>query len=208
MFGLSLLELFGYLGSVVIAISLMMSSIVKLRIINLTGALIFTIYGTLISAYPVAVLNGFIVIVNIYYLYEMFTKKEFFEILEVNNDSNYLNYFINFHKKDILLFNPKFDISEINDWVTFFILSNSVAAGLVLYNKIDDDSLFVKLDYAIPGYRDFKIGKYVYNEIKKDKSVKNIYTAPGNAIHNAYLKKIGFIESELNSDKVMYIKND
>jgi hypothetical protein len=50
-----------------------MRSLLKLRVINLTGALLFTIYGLVIGALPVAALNLFIVLVNIYYLHQMFS---------------------------------------------------------------------------------------------------------------------------------------
>ncbi len=68
------LELLGYLASILIAISLMMRSLNKLRIINLVGSLLFTVYGFIIGAYPVAVLNAFIVLVNVYYLQKAFKK--------------------------------------------------------------------------------------------------------------------------------------
>ena len=61
-------ELLGYMASVFVAVSLMMRSVTKLRMINLVGAILFTVYGLVIAAYPVAVVNGFIVLVNLYYL--------------------------------------------------------------------------------------------------------------------------------------------
>ncbi len=65
------IELLGYLASGLVAVSLMMRSLHKLRIINMIGAFLFTLYGFFIGAYPVAVLNGFIVLVNIYYLQQV-----------------------------------------------------------------------------------------------------------------------------------------
>ena len=61
------LEFIGYAGSVLVAVSLMMSNIVRLRWINLFGAATFSAYGLLINAYPVFALNGFIVLVDLYY---------------------------------------------------------------------------------------------------------------------------------------------
>ncbi|MFW6213587.1 MAG: hypothetical protein ACOC8L_11865, partial [Spirochaetota bacterium] len=51
------LEWFGYAASVVILISLTMSSIVKLRWINLAGAVMFAAYGYLIGSIPTGSLN-------------------------------------------------------------------------------------------------------------------------------------------------------
>lgn len=46
-----LLELIGYSAYLLIAISLMMSSILRLRIINSLGAVTFVVYGLAIGAY-------------------------------------------------------------------------------------------------------------------------------------------------------------
>ena len=66
-------ELLGYSASVLVALSLSMRSLLKLRVINLSGAVLFTIYGLVIGALPVAALNFFIVLVNLYYLHQMFS---------------------------------------------------------------------------------------------------------------------------------------
>lgn len=65
-------ETVGYSASMLIALSLTMRSVLKLRVINLAGAMLFTIYGLTIGALPVAVLNCYIVLVSIYYLHHMF----------------------------------------------------------------------------------------------------------------------------------------
>ena len=41
-------EFIGYAASILVAFSLMMSSILKLRIINLIGAITFVIYGLMV----------------------------------------------------------------------------------------------------------------------------------------------------------------
>ena len=52
------LQWIGYFASAVIAVSMMMQSIVKFRWINLAGAATFAIYGLLIGAIPVFLLNA------------------------------------------------------------------------------------------------------------------------------------------------------
>ena len=66
--GINLVELFGYFSSVVVAVSFLMKSINKLRIINTIGAACFVIYSLIIKAYPVALINFFIICINIYQL--------------------------------------------------------------------------------------------------------------------------------------------
>lgn len=68
---INLIECLGYVASVLVAISFLMKSMNKLRFVNMVGAICFVIYAVAINAIPVALINFFIVCVNIYYL----TKK-------------------------------------------------------------------------------------------------------------------------------------
>ena len=101
-----LYELIGYLASILVALSLTMRSILRLRLINLLGAAFFTVYGLLITAYPVAFLNGLIVGINLYYLYEMKRAKNYFTILEAHHDAAYLRMFLRYYAEDIKRFFP------------------------------------------------------------------------------------------------------
>ena len=69
-------EWVGYLASVVVAISLMMSNIKKLRWWNLIGAALFVAYGMAIGAYPVALVNFFIVLIDTYYLVKLYREAD------------------------------------------------------------------------------------------------------------------------------------
>ncbi len=188
-------EIIGYVASVLIAISLMMKSILKLRIINLVGAICFTIYGLTIKAYPIAAVNGFIILIDLYYLYEMFNTKEYFSLLEVQKDSDYLEYFLKFYSEEIKKFLPGFVYSPTARQQVFFVLRNMVPAGLFIAENYQDRGLFVKLDFVIPGYRDFKVGHFVYREkaeVFLRQGIEKIYSAPGNKSHAQYLLRMGF----------------
>ncbi len=195
-------ELFGYLASVLVAGSLMMSSFVKLRVINLAGALCFTLYGFILNDFPVALVNAFIAIVDLYYLLSILTSKEYFDVLEISKDSDYLNHFLTFHEKDIRKFLPSFSFQLKGDLLTFFILRDLIPAGLVCAEIKKDNNLFIKLDYAIPGYRDFKTGKYAISKLFKEKNIREIYSDPGNKVHEKYLKRLGFSKDHLNGKPV------
>lgn len=66
------LEIFGYAGSVLLIISMMMTSMVKLRIINIIGSIISTIYSIIYGAYAVVFLNFGMMSINIYHLIRSF----------------------------------------------------------------------------------------------------------------------------------------
>lgn len=119
-----LYELIGYLASILIALSL---AILKLRVINLIGAAFFTVYGLLISAYPVAFLNGLIVAINLYHLYEMRRAENFFTLLDSRHDAAYLRMFLDFYAEDIKSFFPSFGFSPSEGDLVWFVLRETEA---------------------------------------------------------------------------------
>ena len=202
---INILQWIGYTASVIIALSMTMNSIVKFRWINLAGAITFSTYGFLIGALPVGFLNGFIVIVDIYYLFTIYSKQEVFETLEIRADNKYLLRFLEFHNKEIQKFFPGFTYKPEMNTVSFFILRNTAVAGLFLAHREDNNVLKVGLDYVIPEYRDFKNGRYVYLRLRRkfiDDGFDKVITSGSSAKYVKYLKKIGFTE---NSDG-MFVK--
>ncbi|MBQ7363691.1 MAG: hypothetical protein IJW48_04495 [Clostridia bacterium] len=62
------LEIFGYLGTLLIILSMMMTSVTKLRIINICGSVISAVYAAISVAYPIVVLNLVLIGVNLFKL--------------------------------------------------------------------------------------------------------------------------------------------
>lgn len=193
------LQWIGYLASVMIMVSMMMNSIIKFRWINLVGALLFSSYGFLIHAYPVGILNGIIVLVDVYYLINIYSKKETFEILEINSESEYLKLFLKFHDDRIQKILPGFEYNPNRNTVSFFILRNTAVAGMFLAHRENETVLHVGLDYVLPEYKDFKNGKYVYFKLKQkfiDAGYTSVVAKGNNQNYFKYLKKLGFKEVE------------
>ena len=72
----NMVEILGYAASIMVAISLTMKDIVRLRVLNFIGCALFTTYGVMIDAWPVVATNGFIACVNIYFLAKMQKEKK------------------------------------------------------------------------------------------------------------------------------------
>ncbi len=190
-----MIEWIGYIASIVIAISMLMSSLLKLRWINLFGAALFSAYGFIIGAIPVGLLNGFIVAIDVYYLTKMYSKKEYFKVLEVRADNKYLLEFLNYYNDDILRYFPEFNYKPEINKLSFFILRNMSVAGIVLARELNSEELIIGLDYTISEYRDFKVGKYVYKENAKyftNRGYKTLFSKMHNKTHINYLQKMGF----------------
>jgi len=195
---LNILETIGFIASIIIALSMTMNSIVKFRWINFAGALTFSIYGFLISAYPVGILNAFIVLVDIFYLHRIYSKTEMFDTLEIRGSNKYLLKFLDFHDKEIQKYFPGFAYKEEMNTISFFILRNMAVAGIFLAHKENDNILRVGLDYVVPEYRDYKNGRFIYHKLRKsfiEKGFKKAIADANNEKHKKYLKKIGFIEN-------------
>ena len=196
-------EFIGYTGSVLVAVSLMMKNIYYLRRINLIGAATFSTYGLMVGAIPVFVLNGFITLVDLYYIWEAKKSKEYFTLHPISDShESYLNKFLEFYGKDIYIYFPDFAPSLIEKDKSFFILRNLIPVGLFAYREINSNEIIIDLDYAIPDYRDLKNARFVYfaqsNHFKK-KGYKKLVANSNIPAHKKYLTKIGFTETPINS---------
>ena len=193
------LEWLGYAASAIILISLIMSSVKRLRWINLAGSAVFAVYGILIGSIPVAVMNIGIVIINIYYLVQMYGQKEYFKILNIGPDSEYLKSFLSFYEREISRFSH-FDTDAISrSEVRFFILRNMVVAGIFICSREDHATLKIELDFATPMYRDFKIGRFIFEKQRgffRDIGVTRLIAISDNPAHTKYLAKMGFTHGD------------
>jgi Flp pilus assembly protein protease CpaA len=62
------IEIFGYLSMVVVLISMIMGDIKKLRIVNSIACSMFVVYGFLLHAYPIVIMNVLVIAINLYKL--------------------------------------------------------------------------------------------------------------------------------------------
>ncbi len=198
------IEIVGYCGSILIAASLMMKSMKKLRWINLIGASTFSIYGLLLDAYPVFALNGFITLVDIFYISQMLRKKDYFEILEIKNPkASFLNRFLDYHCSDIQTFFPNVNLSQTENPLIFFTLRNMLPVGLFIGEIKTENTLEIKLEYVIKGYRDFKIAEYHYEkntEVFKNKNITELQMKSTVPAHIMFLKKVGFKKTDSHGE--------
>ena len=196
-----LLEWIGYVGSVIVAVSLTMSSIKKLRWYNLVGAAIFSFYGFAIGALPVGLLNLFISLADIYYIYKMYSVRESFKSVKVDVTDPYLDYFLDFYQPEIRVFFPFFNKDEFKTEKNTFallLLRNASVAGVFL-GTTENRKLTVQLDFVTAEYRDLKPGDYIYKKnikLFKNAGIDQIICETPNKSHLKYLLKMGFVQPE------------
>ncbi len=206
---MSLLEIFGYIASVLIAVSLMMSNIKQLRWINLFGAAAFSVYGYFIDAFPVFILNGWIALVDIYYLIRIYQVKDQFDLVRLKSiNSPLFNLLKNRYGKDVMQLSEGFQWQLLDDAVVLLLFRNMKPVGLFAYRELNDwGKVEVLLDYIIPEDRDFKAAKFMFsrdNNQLKQEGINHLMVKPNSDCHELYLNRVGFTKHGNNFELILY----
>ncbi len=202
-----LLEWIGYIASILVLISLSVSSMLKLRTINLFGSVVFSFYGFAIGSLPVGIMNLIITFSNIYYLRALYFQKDNFEIIETESTQKYIQKFLNYFKKDIQKIFPDFKLQYNENQMVLMIMRNMNFAGLFIAQK-NGDNIEVELDYVTPQYRDFKTGPFIIEHFRKDvnnKKYKTIVATSQIPQQIKYLKKMGFVPNNSAENGQQYL---
>ena len=188
-------ELLGYIAGAIVALSLLMRSALKLRIINLAGAVGFSVYGLMIGSVPVFVLNLIIALADAYYIMLFLTRREYFSIVPERAGTPHFAYLVDLYRNDIARQFPGHELSVPADAQAFIVLRDSVAVGLFIY-AVKGSEARVLLDYVIPRYRDMRPGRYLYAVLRDEFAARGIrrIVAPGwGKNHRRYQKIMGFV---------------
>lgn len=193
---MDIIQILGYGASFIIFISLTMKSIIKLRVLNAIGCLLFVIFAFKTGSWPVVVMNIGIVFIDMYYFYKMMQIKDNFEILEVEKDNEIVRYFLDKNKQELtaLFGNEVFNKSEK---IAFYFRNNDIA-GLLAYTVKDTQTgktagLFI--DFVVAKYRDLAVGKHFFIDdlsFWKQQGVTTFAVERPGENHMRYLERLGF----------------
>ena len=189
-----LIEAFGYLGSLLVLVSMLMTSVVKLRIINTIGSVIFTIYAVIIKSYPTALMNFCLVLINLHFLWKMSKVEKEYEVVECGRDDVLLDHLLDHYRSDIEKIFPGVDIDDKRIGKAYVVVNQGKPVGFTLAEGRGEERE-LKLDYSIPEYRDFSIGTALFAYLKKQGVARVIYRGPDEN-HTAYLNNQGFVKKE------------
>lgn len=190
-------EWFGYCASLVVLISLTMSSIIKLRLINFIGCLLFAAFAYFIDSWPTLIMNLGIAVINVYFLYKIYSTKEEFKIVSTSIDSEYLRHFIQNNEVEITKQISLQELYHANR--VFYMLRNDSIAGLLVGNLNEEGCFDIYLDYVVPKYRDYKLGTYYFKtnqHFLHKRGVKVLKAVANHSMHRKYLIKMGFISDD------------
>ena len=191
-----ILELIGYTGSLLVIVSMLMTSVVKLRIINTVGSVIFCGYAIAIHSYPTAAMQICLIIINMINLYKLNNTKKEYAAVGVNANDGFLAHFLFANSTDIKKFFPDFSTPDIKDKI-ILITCGEVPAGVFICEE-DNKNLKIKVDYTTPAYRDCSAGKFIFEHLKQ-LGYKSVSTETKIPSHEKYLRKMGFESTQEGS---------
>ena len=192
-------EVIGYLASALIVTGLVMTSLLRLRLLGLAGAIVFCAYAVLIDAIPVLVTNGAVVLVHLYHLQRILrdrARDEYFEVVPWRITGAYVPRFLRFWREDITRFQPDFTGLR-EDHKAFIVLRDVVPVGLVLYRDLGDGTARIDLDYVTPAHRDQRAARYVFDRGGPfvEQGIERVETTGVTDAHRRYLDHVGFVAS-------------
>lgn len=205
-----LAQLLGYFAFLFLAVSLWVSNNIKFRWINSLGCLSFVFYGILIHAFPIVLTNSVLLAINSYFLFKIYRRQEKFELVEFTKDAALIPRFLSFYQKDIQAYFPDFIMGENKDEIKFVVLRDIVVANIFVATVDTDGNAFVKINYTVPKYRDYKVGRFLFDEGKEfllSKGIKRIiYLQVDNMQHEKFLKVVGF-KNENYENRRCFVKD-
>ena len=186
-----MIEMIGYLGSILVLVSMLMSSVVKLRVINTIGSGIFAAYALMIHSYPTALMNGALVGINIYNLVRLNQRDQAYDLVEGARGDGLLRYLLDYYREDIQTYFPDFPADSGADRA-YIVCCKGNPAGVLLGTDNGQGTLQVLLDYSTPTYRDCSIGAYLYSKLPSRGVHTLVFAGAAAQAHAAYLTKMGF----------------
>jgi hypothetical protein len=142
------LELFGYLGSAMVVVSMLMTSVVKLRMLNAIGSVISGTYALIIGSYPLALMNVCLLTINLCNLVRLLRVKNHYDLIETTAEEGFVRYFLDRYEADIRHYFPEF-CAQTAVGKAYVTCCDGNPAGVVLGCEAED-TLEVALDDTTP----------------------------------------------------------
>jgi hypothetical protein len=114
-----------------------------------------------------------------------------------------------FYAKDIALYFPQYQLTEGGNDIRFMVLRDMVVANVFVATLAPDGTGIVQFNYTVPQYRDYKVGRFIF-EKERDfllaKGIKKlVYNEVLNKGHKEFLKRMGF-QQETTDGAMRYVK--
>jgi hypothetical protein len=176
---MSALDIFGWISSILVVLSLMQARVLRFRWMNLIGAAMATVVNALLGIWPFAAMNGVIAVIDVYWIWRLTRERHdeaVYEVVEVGVDDAYLRHVLGVHARDLAATHPGFSLADISrppvqvelgetgERSAFLVLRGDETVGMVLVRDAGSGTGEVELDYVTERFRDFTPGEFVYRK--------------------------------------------
>lgn len=189
----TIIEIFGYIGSALVVVSMLMSSIVKLRIINTVGSVISGAYAVICHALPLGIMNACLIIINVYNLVKLLKTKQAYDLVVSKSEDGMVKYFLDRYAEDIKQYFPDFSADKAEGMTAYVTCCEGNPAGVTIGTE-SEGVMDVLLDYTTPVYRDCSVAAYLYDSLKKQGTKVMRYGEKLTEAHRAFLEKMGYVK--------------
>lgn len=186
-----IIEMIGYFGSALVLVSMLMTSVVKLRVINLTGSIIFAGYALAIRSYPTAFMNIALALINVYQLHRIFGEQKTYNLIETDINDGFVKHILEKNEEDIRYWFPEFSVFTERSDIAYLICCDSDPACVFLGRQDGNGGVEVVLDYARPAYRDTSVGRYLHSRLAA-RGFSSLVFKQNARNHIKYLEKTGY----------------
>ncbi|WP_431836114.1 hypothetical protein [Cellulomonas sp. Y8] len=198
------LEIIGWVGSVLVVVSLMQARVLRFRWLNFAGSVIATAYNTIVGIWPFAAMNAVIAVIDAYWLCRLTRERhdaDVYEVVPVGAGDHYLQHVLGVHADDIARYYPSFGLpgdvageaAGGSRWA-YLVLRGDETVGVVVVRDAGDGVGEVELDWVTPRFRDFAPGEFVYRRSGAfaGTGLRSLVVAEDARDTGPYLERVGF----------------
>lgn len=200
-----IIDLVGYVGSALVVVSMLMTSVVRLRVVNTIGSAIFMCYALVIGSYPTALMNLCLIGINVYQLYRLLKDQKQYSQIRTDLQDTFVSYFLKKNIDDIRVWFPEFSTQGLEAEIVYLICCENNPASLFIGRSISPGEIEIVLDYATPIYRDTSAGRYLYGQLKQS-GVKTLIFKGNAPRHVSYMERVGYKKND-KGDYTLVLKD-
>ncbi|GAB2474543.1 YgjV family protein [Xylanimonas ulmi] len=197
------LEAIGWLGSILVVLSLTQARVLRFRWLNLTGSVIATVYNAVVGIWPFVAMNAAIALINVYWLWRLHRTRHdaaTYEVVEVAPDDAYLLHVLRTHAEDIAHFAPAFAAvpGDGERRSAFLVQRGDETVGVVEVGDAGNGTGVVLLDWVSRRFRDFTPGEFVYRRsgVFAAQGFTRLLVPPTARADERYLTRVGFVPAD------------
>lgn len=190
----------GWIGSILVVVSLTQARVLRFRWMNLAGSVVATWFNAVIEVWPFVVMNAAIAIIDIYWLWRLYREAKdpaVYQVLQVPANDPFLKHLLEVHSEDIATHQPGFAARYVNqgqELSTLLLVRGDEAVGVVAVRDTGGGVGEIELDWVKPRFRDFTPGQFVYSDsgALPAAGFRHLTLTPHAATDTEYLRRTGF----------------